>query len=139
MKTPSKKTIEYLRKEYPTGSRVELVRMEDVQAPPKGMLGTVIAVDDAGTIHVSWDNGSSLGIAYGEDQCRKSNMRICPKCGRYFSEHPAISREDNSSEICPDCGFHEAITDWFNNDKNLQRQLFDAIEKDLHAKKKRSK
>ena len=60
MKTPSKKTIEYLRKEYPTGSRVELVRMEDVQAPPKGMLGTVIAVDDAGTIHVGWDNGSSL-------------------------------------------------------------------------------
>ena len=68
----------------------------------------------------------------------ESRMRICPKCGKHYSEHPAISREDNKSEICPDCGFHEAIIDWFNNDKNLQRQLFDAIEKDLQKRKNMS-
>ena len=35
-----------------------------------GARGTVIAVDDIGTIHVNWDCGSSLGVAYGEDACR---------------------------------------------------------------------
>ena len=45
--------------------------MDDVQAPPLGTKGTVVAVDDIGTIHVKWDNGSSLGIVLGEDLCRK--------------------------------------------------------------------
>lgn len=65
-----KEIIEIIRKQYPKGTRVELVRMEDPQSPPTGTQGTVIAVDDIGTIHVNWDNGSSLGIAYGVDQCK---------------------------------------------------------------------
>ena len=36
-----------------------------------GCKGTVKGVDDIGTIHVQWDCGSSLGVAYGEDVCRK--------------------------------------------------------------------
>ena len=70
MKNISKKLLEDLRERYPEGTRVELVRMEDEQAPPVGTKGTVTAVDDIGTIHVKWDTGSTLGIAYGEDQCR---------------------------------------------------------------------
>ena len=70
MKNISKKLLEDLRERYPEGTRVELVRMEDPQAPPVGTKGTVTAVDDIGTIHVKWDTGSTLGIAYGEDQCR---------------------------------------------------------------------
>ena len=65
-----KKQIERLREQYPKGTRVELIRMEDPQAPPVGTKGTVIGVDDIGTIHVKWDTGSMLGIAFGEDQCR---------------------------------------------------------------------
>ncbi len=65
-----KKQVERLREQYPQGTRVELIRMDDPQAPPVGTRGTVTAVDDIGTIHVKWDTGSSLGIAYGEDQCR---------------------------------------------------------------------
>ena len=45
--------------------------MDDPQAPSIGTLGTVIGVDDVGTIHVNWDNGSSLGVAFGEDDCRR--------------------------------------------------------------------
>ena len=56
-----------LRKEYPTGTRVELVKMDDVQAPPIGTKGTVIGIDDIGSIMVSWDNGSSLNVVLGED------------------------------------------------------------------------
>ena len=70
MKNISKKLLEDLRERYPEGTRVELVRMEDPQAPPVGTKGTVTGVDDIGTIHVNWDTGSSLGIAYGADACR---------------------------------------------------------------------
>ena len=46
MKFPSRETVERVRREYPAGTRVELVRMDDVQAPPIGTKGTVTGVDD---------------------------------------------------------------------------------------------
>ncbi|SHJ12243.1 DUF4314 domain-containing protein [Propionispora hippei] len=63
--------VERLRRQYPAGTRVELVRMNDEQAPPIGTLGTVTGVDDIGSIMVSWDNGGSLSVVYGEDLCKK--------------------------------------------------------------------
>ena len=71
MKLPSKDRIEALRRDFPRGCQVELLRMNDVQAPPVGTRGSVIAVDDIGTIHVAWSTGSSLGIALGQDLCRR--------------------------------------------------------------------
>ena len=67
----SRETVERLRKEYPVGCRVELVQMDDCQAPPIGTNGTVRGVDDIGSIMVAWDNGSGLSVAYGEDSCRR--------------------------------------------------------------------
>jgi len=63
--------LKCLRDGFPRGCRVELVLMDDPQAPPIGTLGTVIGVDDVGTIHVNWDNGSVLGVAFGADDCRR--------------------------------------------------------------------
>ena len=62
-----------LRERYPKGCRVELVHMDDPYNTrlTEGSKGTVMAVDDIGTIHVSWDCGSSLGVVYGEDFCRR--------------------------------------------------------------------
>ena len=71
MRCQNKETVDRIRREYPAGTRVELVRMEDVQAPPIGTKGTVIGVDDIGSIMVRWDNGCGLSIAYGEDLCRR--------------------------------------------------------------------
>ena len=68
---PSKETVERIRAEYPVGSRVELVRMDDVQAPPPGTKGTVLGVDDIGSLLMKWDNGSSLNVVYGEDIVHK--------------------------------------------------------------------
>lgn len=68
---PSKETVQNLREAYPEGCRVRLDRMDDTQAPPIGTCGTVSHVDGIGTIHVHWDNGSGLGVVYGEDQCTK--------------------------------------------------------------------
>ena len=65
--------LKQLREEYPVGTRVELVSMNDpynTKLVP-GCRGTVRIVDDMGTIHVSWDCGSGLGIVFGENACRK--------------------------------------------------------------------
>ena len=69
----SKSALERLREAYPVGCRVELVMMGDPYStrPCVGDKGTVVCVDDIGTIHVQWDCGSSLGVVYGEDACRR--------------------------------------------------------------------
>ena len=41
--------------------------MDDVQAPPVGTKGTVLGVDDTGSLLMRWDTGSSLNVIYGED------------------------------------------------------------------------
>ena len=67
----SEKTLDKLRTQYPKGARVKLIKMDDYQAPPKGTQGTILGVDDAGNIMVSWDTGSSLSVVYGEDIVEK--------------------------------------------------------------------
>ena len=71
MRFPHRETVERLRREYPAGCRVELLRMDDPQAPPIGTKGTVRGVDDTGSIMVAWDGGGSLNVLYGVDECRK--------------------------------------------------------------------
>lgn len=68
---PSREIVERVRKEYPEGCRVELVKMDDVQAPPIGTKGTVRGVDDTASIMVKWDTGSGLNVVYGEDIVKK--------------------------------------------------------------------
>ena len=70
MRFLSKELLQHIKDSYPAGTRVELLQMDDPQAPPIGTHGTVIGVDDIGSIMVDWDNGSSLSVAYGEDQCK---------------------------------------------------------------------
>jgi hypothetical protein len=70
MRFPSRETVECLRSQYPAGTRIELLSMDDPQAPPEGTRGTVLAVDDIGSLIVAWDNGSSLNVAYGVDKVR---------------------------------------------------------------------
>ena len=96
-----------LLKKYPIGSRVKLLKMDDVQAPPIGTKGTVVGVDDIGSILVNWDNGSRLNVVYGED--RVEILRTCPKCGKEYEGYPALSRVDNKTEVCPECGTKEAL------------------------------
>lgn len=75
MKFPSREIVERIRREYPAGTRVELVRMDDSQAPPVGTKGTVKGVDDTGSLLMRWDNGSGLNVVYGEDIVRKVGDR----------------------------------------------------------------
>lgn len=68
---PNERIVKRIKENYPVGCRVMLDKMDDKPAPPEGTQGTVVFVDDIGTIHVKWDNGSSLGVAFGEDQCHR--------------------------------------------------------------------
>lgn len=71
MRMISKEALQALRERFPKGARVELVQMDDFQAPPIGTKGTVRGVDDTGSILVAWDNGCGLNVVYGVDICRK--------------------------------------------------------------------
>lgn len=62
---------EELRHQYPKGSRIKLVSMDDRYAPPVGTLGTVTGVDDMCSIQVSWDTGSTLSVLDQIDRIEK--------------------------------------------------------------------
>lgn len=65
----SRKEVEKIKEQYPVGTRIELICMDDPYTPiESGMKGTVNIIDDAGTLHMKWDNGRTLGIVPGEDQ-----------------------------------------------------------------------
>ena len=70
---PRKEIIDSLKREYPKGTRVELIGMNDPYDTKlkSGDKGTVVCVDSMGTIFVNWDCGSKLGVAYGEDHIKK--------------------------------------------------------------------
>ena len=67
-----RRTAERLRTNYPSGTRIRLIQMgSDPRPVPPGTEGTVVGVDDAATVHVRWDNGSGLGLIWGEDSFEK--------------------------------------------------------------------
>lgn len=89
---PKKEIVDKVKAQFPSGSRVRLVRMDDpYRKIPVGTKGTVKSVDDTGTIHVAWDTGNHLGIVYGEDSCEKLHTvtTIC-----YGQEDVFDSREE---------------------------------------------
>ena len=64
--------LKKLREDYPPGTKVELIEMHDqYRDMPAGLTGEVTGVDDTGTIHVAWCNGSSLGCLYGIDYLKR--------------------------------------------------------------------
>lgn len=91
--------IESLKKQFPVGSRVELIKMDDKQAPPIGTRGTIKGVDDIGSIMVAWDNGSSLNVIYGEDECRVLDVvkTIC------YGKERLWDKKEEAIEFFIDC------------------------------------
>ena len=71
MRGITKAELQQLREAYPRGTRVELVCMDDEQAPPPGTGGTVLGVDDTGSLLMAWDNGSGLNVLWRVDTVRK--------------------------------------------------------------------
>lgn len=76
MQFPNEKELAMLREKYPAGTTVQLISMDDKQAPPVGTIGEVQFVDDIGNVHVKWQNGSSLAMIPGVD-----SVAILPEHG----------------------------------------------------------
>lgn len=58
-------------------------------------------------------------------------IRICPKCGNGYTEHPALSRTDNETLICPDCGTREALAT-LGIDEAEQEEIIETIHRSHH-------
>ena len=83
----NRKKVERIKENYPSGTRIELLStMNDMQGVEKGTKGTVVGVDDIGTIHMKWDNGRGLGLIPGED-----NFKV-------LSRPQDISQEEEQSQ-----------------------------------------
>ena len=71
-KLPSHQEVERLREQYPPGTRISLLKMEDPYSKLKpGDRATVQGVDDAGGLMCRWDNGEGLSLDFFEDDYRK--------------------------------------------------------------------
>ena len=55
-----------------------------------------------------------------------TELKICPRCGRAYHEHPAVSRADNKTLICPECGTREALAT-LGIDETEQEKIIAAI------------
>jgi ribosomal protein S27AE len=90
---PTRAQVEALRKTYPENTRVELVKMNDPYSKlTAGDRGMVELVDDAGGIHIRWDNGEGLAAIPPEDEIKliPPTDRFCHRCGSavYLADNP---------------------------------------------------
>jgi len=109
---PSRETINKIRSEYPAGTRIKLIQMNDPYSKlTLGDKGTVDHVDDIGTIHVKWDSGSGLGLIYGEDRF-EVDVNICGICGKPYEGYgnnpdPVVTK--SGEPCCDECNVNVVV------------------------------
>ena len=95
-------------------------------------LEKVVAVEAASPeeaeekVQTQWDDADFVLGAEEFTGVEFKAIPICPKCGNPYSEPPAISREDDCTEICSSCGLQEALSA-FGMDIDSQQEVLDAV------------
>ncbi len=123
MREVSREWLEFLREQYPKGSRVRLTKMGNDPHPiPPGSMGTLKYIDDVGQFHVKWDNGRGLALIIGEDQFQilppepqtiKFYMPLTAQLYAYddwgdleeYSGRPDLRGHVSAAEVLPGCSF----------------------------------
>ena len=59
--------------------------------------------------------------------------RTCPICGRSYTGHPALSRTDNETLICPDCGTRQALAS-IGVDEKEQEEIIATIHRNCDGR-----
>ena len=135
-KTEVKPDVAGIKNKYKAGMKIRLIKMYDYIAPILPLTtGIIEHIDDIGTLHVIWENGRNLGLVVGIDEfeiiCPVCNTKlvkvknyylcpncneigekksnICPICKNKIIGRPALSRKDNKTKICSQCGTNEAL------------------------------
>ena len=115
---PNEKIVARLKKEYPAGTRIRLLHMDDPYAVPQGTLGTVYDVDDTGSLMVHWDNGQGLNVIYGEDRVERIKVHGDPEEWRHELEDLVGLRVRNDGVALGRLLFEIAgITEWHHEGK----------------------
>ncbi len=122
---------ERMKQTYPPGTRIYLISMEDPYQPvPPGTRGTVLFVDDIGTIHPKWDNGSSLGVVPGEDLFRKLTQAELEeeKMMKYETYTKSVEYD-----IIPNIDFKK-LSEAYDNSVKYDDSYIKEIMKELHER-----
>jgi len=79
---PSRETVKRIREQYPAGTRVELIAIDDPYTKlVPGDKGTVTHIDDTGTVFCRWDSDSGLGLVYGADSFKRVEQKLIYETG----------------------------------------------------------
>jgi len=65
MNWPSKEEVNEIKRKYPPGTIIKVIRMDDPTPVPPGTIGTIDSVDDIGQLHC---NEFSLAIVPWKDE-----------------------------------------------------------------------
>lgn len=93
MTTPN--SLKALRERYPVGSRIKLIYIDDPYTSLKpGNTGTVVGLDDLGTIQMIWETGSTLGLIPGVDKFEKLKVESDGQGAKAIFVRKAASQKD---------------------------------------------
>lgn len=117
--------VERLRKTYTEGVPVVCIRMQKSktnpydQVIPPGTIGSVKYVDDAGTIHVKWENGSSLGLIPNVDEFQIAGK----ECAERMDERTKYLFYETLQFLRTIVAKHEGFSDWKDGDDWIFSEL----------------
>ena len=126
-----RKMVNFIKEQYPPGTRIRLNSMEDPYAPIlPGTEGEVDFVDDKGQIFMKWDNGRTLPLIPGEDSFtvlppKLTTLKLyMPLTADLYERNEYGDFDDSSTLLANQSNHHDLPTDYkhFHSNANPYRE-----------------